>query len=171
MTIFDTEPGCSGSRPAMIGWSWDSTRLWRWAAAALATTALALWVAALVARPPPDFDRRPVIAVLHDAGGHPAWAVRLARDAHEIALDSLGPPPPPAGKAYQLWLAAVGGGLAQPLGLLPLAGRKIVPEMPADIRLLTGKGELIVTLEPGNGALAGAPSGKPLFRAPLAGPR
>jgi anti-sigma-K factor RskA len=154
----------------LIGRGWGSARLWRVTAAVLATTALALWVAALVARPPPDFDRRAVIAVVRDTHGRPLWAVRLARSAHQIAIDSLGAPPPPAGKAYQLWLAATGGGPPQPLGLLPLAGRKIVPEMPTDIRLLSGKGELVVTLEPGNGAVAGTPSGPPLFRAPLARP-
>ena len=159
------------SAAALIERAWDSLRVWRLAAAVLAVTAVALWVAALIARPPPDFDRQPVVAVLHDAAGRPLWAVRLARGAHEIAIDSLAPPPPPAGKAYQLWLAAAGGGRPQPLGLLPLAGRKIVPEMPADIRFLAGNGELIVTLEPGSGALAGAPSGPPMFRARLAGPR
>jgi anti-sigma-K factor RskA len=170
MTIFETEPDRGGTRRGMIARTWGSARLWRWAAAALAVTALALWVAALVARPPPDFDRRPVIALLRDAGGHALWAVRLAQGGHEIALDALGPPPPPAGKAYQLWLAAAGGGPPQPLGLLPLAGRKIVPEPPADIRLLTGRGELTVTIEVGNGGLTGAPSGPPVFRASLAGP-
>lgn len=156
---------------ALIERAWGSAQLWRRAAAVLAAMAVALWVAALVARAPPDFDGRPVIALLRDAGGRPAWAVRLAGAAHEIALDSLGPPPPPAGKAYQLWLAAAGRGPPQPLGLLPLAGRKIVPEMPVDIRFLTRNGELFVTLETGNGALAAAPSGSPLFRAPLAAPR
>lgn len=159
------------SATALIERAWVSLLLWRRVAAVLAATAVALWVAALVGRAPPDFDGRPVVALLRDAGGRPLWAVRLAEAAHEIALDSLGPPPPPAGKAYQLWLAAAGGGPPQPLGLLPLAGRKIVPETPADIRVLTGNGGLFVTLEPGNGALAAAPSGPPLFRATVAAPR
>jgi anti-sigma-K factor RskA len=149
---------------------WDSARIWRGAATVLAATALALLVAALVARAPPDFAERPVIAVLRDTGRHPAWAVRLAPAAHQIAVDSLGPPPPPVGKAYQLWLVAPGVPTPQPLGLLPLSGRKVIAERPADIRLLAGNGELQVTLEPGNGALAGAPGGSPVFRGRLDNP-
>ncbi len=107
---------------------WDSARFWRGAAAVLATAGFALLVAALVARAPPDFAERPVIAVLRDTGQHPAWAIRLAPAAHQIAVDSLGPPPPPAGKVYQLWLVAPGVPAPQPLGLLPLSGRKIIAE-------------------------------------------
>jgi anti-sigma-K factor RskA len=125
-------------------------------------------VAILVARDPPDFSERPVIAVLRDAGLRPAWEVRLARSAHLIALDSLDPPPPPAGRAYQLWLVTPGAA-AQPLALLPLAGRKVVAETPANIRRLAGHGELQVTLEAGNGGLAGSPSGPPVYRGRLTG--
>jgi anti-sigma-K factor RskA len=148
---------------------WDSARFWRGAAAVLATTALALLVAALVSREPPDFAEKPVIAVLRDPGQRPAWAVRLARTAHQIAVDSLDPPPPPAGKAYQLWLVAPGAAAPEPLGLMPLFGRKIVAETPSNIRLLAGKGELRVTVEPATGTLAGAPTGASEFRAELDG--
>jgi anti-sigma-K factor RskA len=157
-----------GALPAaLLDRLWDSVRVWRRAAGVLATTALALLVAALVTRAPPDFAETPVIAVLRDAGRHAAWAVRLARTAHQIAVDGLDPPPPPPGKAYQLWLVAPGAAAPQPLGLLPLSGRKIIAETPANIRLLAGKGELGVTLVPANGALAGAPSAPPLFHASL----
>jgi anti-sigma-K factor RskA len=149
---------------------WDSARLWRRAAAVLAATALALLVAALVGREVPDFAERPVIAVLRDTGQHSGWAVRLAQTAHQIALDSLDPPPPPAGKDYQLWLVAPGAAAPEPLGVLPLSGRKIVAETPATVGLLAGKGELRVTLEPANGTLAGAPSGAPVLRGSLGGP-
>lgn len=149
---------------------WNSAWFWRRAAAVLATVALALLVAALIAREPPDFAQRPVIAVLQNTGQHPAWSIRLARSAHQIAIDSLDPPRPPASKAYQLWLAAPGAA-PQPLGLLPGSGRKIVAETPANIRLLAGKGKLRVTLEPATGTLAGAPSGPPVFDASLNGLR
>jgi anti-sigma-K factor RskA len=147
---------------------WDSARLWRCAAAVLATTALALAVSALVSRAPPDFSELPVIALLRDAGGHPAWAVRLAATAHQIAVEGFDAPPPPPGKAYQLWLMAQGGA-PEPLGLLPLSGRKIIAEAPANIRLLAGKGELRITLERATGTLAAAPSGAPVFDADFDG--
>ncbi len=141
----------------------DSARFWRRAATVLATAALALLVAALIARAPPDFAERPVIAVLRDAGQHPAWAVRLDRAAHLIAVDSLEPPPPPVGKDYRLWLVAPGEAAPQPLGLLPLSGRRIFAATPANIRRLVGSAELRVTLEPASGSLAAARSGVPVF--------
>lgn len=143
---------------------WDSARLWRCAAAVLATMAVALAVSALVSRAPPDFAELPVIAMLRDAGRHPAWAVRLAPAAHQIAVDGFGAPPPPPGKDYQLWLISPGPA-PEPLGLLPVSGRKIIAETPANIRLLAGKGELRVTIEPATGTLAAAPSGAPVFDA------
>jgi anti-sigma-K factor RskA len=147
---------------------WDCARFWRGVAAVLATAALALLAAALVARDPPDFAERPVIAVLRDAGHRPAWSVRLARAAHQIAVDGLDPPPPPGDKAYQLWLAAPGAAV-EPLGLLPLSGRKVIAETPTNIRRLAGTGEVLVTLEPAKGPLADAPREQPVFRASLAG--
>ena len=124
-------------------------------------------MAALVAREPPNFAEHPVIAVLRDAGQHPGWSVRLARSADEIAVDSEGPPPPPSGKNYQLWIAPRKTAPAQPLGLLPLTGRKIFAEAPSNIRLLMGDGELWVTLEAATGTLAEAPGGAPVFHATL----
>ncbi len=137
----------------------------------LATTAGALWVAALVAREPPDFTELPVIAVMRDAAQHAVWSVRLAKSADQIAVDSILPPAPPAGKNYQLWLVAPGLATPQPLGLLPLSGRKIFAEAPSNIRRLGGGGELWVTLEPASGTLAGAPGGPPVYRARFAAAR
>jgi anti-sigma-K factor RskA len=147
--------------------SWLKVGFWRSLAIALGVVALALWVAAIVARDPPDFAERPVIAVLRDAGERPVWAIRLARRAHQIAVDSLAPTPPPSGKVYRLWLAAQGGVPAQPLGLLPLSGRKVIAEIPANVRRLAETGELLVTLEPVNGPLVAAPDSPPVFRAKL----
>jgi anti-sigma-K factor RskA len=146
---------------------WDSARFWRSAAIVLATAACALLVAAVVAREPPNFAERPVIAVLRDAGQRPGWSVRLAGSADQIAVDSEGPPPPPSGKTYQLWIAGREKVAAQPLGLLPMSGRKIFAESPANIRLLMDSGELWVTLEAATGTLAGAPSTPPVFHAAL----
>jgi anti-sigma-K factor RskA len=139
------------------------------AAAVLATAGLALIVAALVSRAPPDFADRPVVAVLRDTGQHPGWAIRLAQTAHQIAVDALDPPAPPSGKSYQLWLDAPAAGPPRPLGLLPRSGRKIMAETPTNTRLLAGKGELEVTLEPATGTLAETPSGSPVFRSGLPG--
>jgi anti-sigma-K factor RskA len=157
------------SRFAGITPPWDKVAFWQLLAAGIAVTAAALFVAALIGRPPPDFSARPVIAVVQDGGQHPLWAIRLAGDAHLIAVDSLRPPAVPPGHAYQLWLEPPpGAGTPRPLGLLPQSGRKEIPETPANTRMLSDPVMLVVTLEPLGGSLGPAPSGPTLFRSGLA---
>jgi anti-sigma-K factor RskA len=146
---------------------WDDVVLWRWAAATLAALSLALLVAAIVARDPPEFSAMPVIAVLRDSVQHPIWAIRLARAAHQIAADSLRAQPVPGGRVYQLWLLAPASVLPHPLGLLPQSGRKRIAVSSENVRLLGGAGELMVTLEPPGGSPGPGPSGPTIFRATL----
>jgi anti-sigma-K factor RskA len=147
---------------------WDKVGFWRSLAAGIAVTAAALLVAALIARPPPDFSARPIAAVVQDGGQHPLWAIRVAGDAHQITVDSLHPPAVPPGHVYQLWLEPPpGAGTPRPLGLLPQSERKEIPETPANTRMLSGPGVLVVTLEPLGGSLGPAPSGPTLYRASL----
>jgi anti-sigma-K factor RskA len=151
-----------------IALPWDKVSFWRSLAAGIAVTAAALLVAALIGRPPPDFSARPVIAVVQDGGQRPLWAIRLAGDAHQIAIDSLHPPPVPPGHVYQLWLEPPpGAGTPRPLGLLPQSGRREIPETPANTRMLSGPGRLAVTLEPLGGSIGTGPSGPALFRSSL----
>ena len=135
----------------------------RLAAAVAATPALALAVALLVHRNPPDFAGLPVVAVVHDDAGRTLWDVRVAPAAHQIAIDSRNPAPPPPGHAYQLWLAGPRG--PRSLGLLPPAGRKITAEIPALFPRLAGTGELLVSLEPARGSELQQPSGPIVHRA------
>jgi anti-sigma-K factor RskA len=134
----------------------------------LVTLSLALFVAAMIARAPPDFSAMPVIAVVRDGEQHPIWAIRLARAAHQIAADNLRPQRPPADHVYQLWLL-VPEGTPRSLGLLPQSARKRTAVSPENARLLSGDGELVVTLEPVGGSSAPRPSGPILFRASLEG--
>jgi anti-sigma-K factor RskA len=107
--------------------------------------------------------------VIRDVERHPVWAIRLARAAHEIAADTLRLEPPPADHVYQLWLLARDSAKPHQLGLLPQSGRKQIAVTPENTRLLTGAGELIVTLEPIGGSPDPAPSGPTAFRATLEG--
>jgi len=50
---------------------WDSIIFWRRATAVLATLSLALLVAAIIAREPPDFSAMRVIAIVRDGEQHP----------------------------------------------------------------------------------------------------
>jgi anti-sigma-K factor RskA len=147
----------------------DSVLFWRLASVVLATLSLALLVAAMIAREPPDFSAMPVVAVVRDSEYHPTWAIRLARAAHQIAADSLRPQTAPPDHVYQLWLLTPDGATPRPLGLLPQSARKRIAVSPENARLLSGGGELEVTLEPKGGSLAPGPSGPVLFRASLKG--
>jgi anti-sigma-K factor RskA len=142
----------------------EDAGFWRGASAVLAVVALALFVAALVRRPPPDFSTRRIIAVLQDGAHHPLWAIRLAVEADQIAADSLAPPPVPPGQVYQLWLAVKGVTGLQPLGLLPETGRKAIPVTPENAQRLRGIGQLVVTLEAAGGSQQLGPTGPVRFR-------
>jgi anti-sigma-K factor RskA len=135
----------------------------------LATLSLALLIAAIIAREPPDFSAIPVIAIVRDDEQHPVWAIRLARTAHQIAADSLRPEPPPGGHVYQLWLLTSDATAPHPLGLLPQSERNVIAVTPENARLLASEGELEVSLELVGASPALAPSGPIMFRASLEG--
>jgi anti-sigma-K factor RskA len=145
----------------------DDIHFWRQAAAVLATLSLALIIAAIVGRDPPDFSSMPIVAVVRDGDQHPVWAIRLAGAAHQIAVDSLREQSIAPGHIYQLWLLAPDSAGLHQLGLLPLAGRKRIAVSPDHARLLAGAGELVVTIEPPGGSPGPAPSGPTVFRGTL----
>ncbi len=146
---------------------WVDIRAWRWVAGVLATLSLALLIAAIIARDPPDFSDISIVAVVRDGERHPVWAIRLARSAHQIAADTLRDEPAPPGRVYQLWLLVADRTGPRQLGLLPPSGRKRIAVSPEDARLLAGTGELVVTLEPAGGSPNREPSGPPVFRGAL----
>jgi anti-sigma-K factor RskA len=148
---------------------WDSISFWRRTTAVLGTLSLALFVATIITREPPDFSAMPIVAIVRDGEQHPIWAIRLARAAHQIAADCLRPQPPPAGRVYQLWLLIPDSAGPRPLGLLPQSGRKPIPVTPENARLLAGEGELEVTLESIGGSRGPGPNGPTLFRGSLEG--
>jgi anti-sigma-K factor RskA len=147
----------------------EDAGFWRSVSAVLGVAALALLVAALIRRPPPDFATRRIVAVVQDGAHHPLWAIRLALAAHQIAADSRHPPPVPEGRVYQLWLSLNGAAGLQQLGLLPETGQEAIPVTPENARRLTGTGELVVTLEPAGGSQQPGPTGLVLFRGHLEG--
>lgn len=148
----------------------DNAGFWRSVSAVLATLCGALLVAAIIARPPPNFSNMPVIAVIRDAQQRPIWAIRLAAASHQIAVDNLREERPPPGGVYQLWLLSTDSVKPHQLGLLPQSGRKPIAVSPAASRLLAGAGELFVTLEPQDGSPEPGPSGRTVFRGSLEGP-
>ena len=148
---------------------WNSISLWRGAAAVLATSSLALLVAAIIGRDPPSFSSERVIAIIRDREQHPLWAIRLAPAAHQIAADSLRAQRALADHVYQLWLLVPDSVKPHQLGLLSQSGRKQIAVTPENARLLTGAGELVVTVEPVGGSPEPTPSGPTAFRATLEG--
>jgi len=148
---------------------WDSVLFWRRVAVVLATLSLALFVAVIIARDPPDFSTMPIVAVVRDGEQRPVWEIRLARAAHQIAADSIRPQPAPADHVYQLWLVDQESAGPHQLGLLPQSGRKRIAVSPENARLLIGAGEFIVTIEPFGGSRGSTPSGPTAFRGTLEG--
>jgi anti-sigma-K factor RskA len=144
---------------------------WRRTSGILATLslALALLVAAIISRDPPNFSSAPVIAVIRDREQHPVWAIRLVRAAHQIAADSLRAEAIPPGRVYQLWLLIPDSVKPRQLGLLPQTGRKRIAVSPENAVLLARAGELVVTLEPPGGSPNPGPSGPTVFRGTLEG--
>jgi anti-sigma-K factor RskA len=155
--------------PAVVRKLRDNVGFWRSVSAVLATLCGALLVAAIIARPPPNFSNMPVIAVIRDAQQQPIWAIRLAAASHQTAVDSLREEPPPSGRVYQLWLLFPDSAKPHQLGLLPQSGRKPIAVSPVDSRLLAGAGEFLVTLEPKGGSPEPGPSGPVVFRGSLEG--
>ena len=148
---------------------WAEIGFWRRASGVLATFSLALLVAAIIARDPPDFSSAPIVAVVRDAEHRPVWAIRLAPAAHQIAADSLREELAHPDAVYQLWILSSGTPLPHQIGLLPYSGRKRIPVSPENARLLTGTGEFVVTLEPPGGSPGPAPSGPTVFRGTFEG--
>jgi anti-sigma-K factor RskA len=128
------------------------------------TLSFASLVAASIARDPPDFSDMAIVAIVRDGERHPVWAIRLARAAHQIAVDTLRDEPAPPGRVYQLWLLVADRSGPRQLGLLPPSGRERIAVSPENARLLAGAGELVVTLEPAGGSPNREPSGQPVFR-------
>lgn len=152
---------------AMLTRLWDNVRLWRQTTGVLATLSLALLVAAIVSREPADFSSMPIVAVVRDGEQRPIWAIRLARAAHQIAVDSLRVQPAPTAHVYQLWVLVPDASVPHQLGFLPQSGRKRIAVSPENARLLAGSGELVITLEPLGGSHGPTPSGPAVFRATL----
>jgi anti-sigma-K factor RskA len=146
---------------------WADIRVWRWTTGVFAILSLALLVAAIIARDPPDFSDISIVAVVRDGERHPIWAIRLAGAAHQIAADTLRNEPAPPGRVYQLWLLVADRSGPRQLGLLPPSGRKRIAVSPENARLLAGTGELVVTLEPAGGSPNREPTGPPVFRGTL----
>ena len=157
------------SHIAVLGRLWDSVGFWRVTSGVLATLSLALLVAAMIARAPPDFSAAPVIGVLRDGEHRAIWAIRLDRASHQIAADSLRPQQVPPDRVYQLWFFSPGTTAPRSLGLLPPSTRKRIAITSENARLLAAGGELEVTLEPAGGAPDPRPSGPALFRGTLGG--
>jgi len=151
----------------MLAGLWNSVLVWRRAALGLAVLSSALLVAAIIAREPPDFAVMPIIAVVRDSDHHPIWAIRLAREAHQISADCLRPQTVPPDRVYQLWLLVPNDAAPRPLGLLPQSARKRIAVSPEIARRLMGEGELEVTLEPATPTPSAAPTTPALYRGTL----
>lgn len=133
-------------------------RWWRFLA--VASTAAACGLLALVFLPPPERPEAPrMMTVLLTSRDQPAWLVEAERDG-AIRLASLNAQPVPSDRVLQLWALPQGATAPTSLGLIPPEGRITVT--PAQIR--PEPGMLIeISLEPPGGSPIGRPTGPVLF--------
>ena len=133
-------------------------RWWRFLA--VASTAAACGLLALVFLPPPERPEAPrMMTVLLSSRDQPAWLVEAERDG-AIRLASLNAQPVPSDRVLQLWALPQGATAPTSLGLIPPEGRITVT--PAQIR--PEPGMLIeISLEPPGGSPIGRPTGPVLF--------
>lgn len=131
-----------------------------WRALAIASTAAAFGLLALVLVPPRDREEAPrMMTVLLSSRDQPAWLVEAERDG-AIRLAALNAQPVPPDRVLQLWALPQGATAPTSLGLIPPAGRVTVT--PAAIR--PEPGMLIeISLEPPGGSPTGRPTGPVLF--------
>lgn len=130
-------------------------QFWRGLAIAASAVAAALIIYLATALAPPVPQAPPVIAVLADQSGEPAWIATAGPRSGEIAVAALRPQQPNADRAFELW--RITGGTPHPLGLLqPQAEQSTVlspKELPAPGDVLA------VSLEPAGGSPTGLPTG------------
>lgn len=147
-------PGAAARAPRPQG----VPRWWRFLA--VASTAAACGLLALVFLPPPERAEAPrMMTVLLSSRDQPAWLVEAERDG-AIRLASLNAQPVPSDRVLQLWALPQGATAPTSLGLIPPEGRITVT--PAQIR--PEPGMLIeISLEPPGGSPIGRPTGPVLF--------
>ncbi len=138
--------------------AWRSVALWRCAAASGFAIAAAL-AAVMWLRTPPASP----VAALVPAGSAAATFVAELQPNGTLRLIALRPVSVAAGKDLELWALPAGASRPIPLGLLPPAGRSVVPP-----KLPEGRMQLLVSLEPTGGSPTGLPTGPVLFAGTLA---
>jgi anti-sigma-K factor RskA len=154
-------PGAAAAQAARVARPAPSPSVPRWwRVLAVASTAAACGLLALVLLPPPERADAPrMMTVLLSTSDQPAWLVEAERDG-AIRLAALNAQPVPPDRVLQLWALPQGATAPTSLGLIPGAGRVTVT--PTTIR--PEPGMLIeITLEPPGGSPIGRPTGPILF--------
>jgi anti-sigma-K factor RskA len=136
--------------------------IWRWLGWTFGASALGGVIAAALvfyqAPPPPSMGG---IASLRGAPGTGVFAFQIGKQQENIVVFA-NVAPPPAGKAYELWVL-VAGGKPLPLGIFKPGVRDERP-LPTEIaQILSNGAPMNVTLEPADGGLSGVPTGPVVF--------
>ena len=149
------EAATSPARPLVR--AWRSVVLWRCATASGLAIAAAL-AAVMWLRTPPASP----VAALVPAGSAAAAFVAELQPNGTLRLIALRPVSISAGKDLELWALPAGASRPIPLGVLPPAGRSLVPP-----KLPVNRMQLLVSLEPKGGSPTGLPTGPVLFAGTL----
>jgi anti-sigma-K factor RskA len=136
--------------------------IWRWLGWTLGASALGAVVAvALVFYQAPSPPSIGGIASLRSAADPGVFAFQIGKQRQNMVVFA-NVAPPPAGKAYELWVLVVGG---KPLSLgVFKAGVRDERPLPAKAGEILSQGApMNVTLEPTDGAAGGIPTGPVIF--------
>jgi len=139
---------------------WTSVALWRGLALAGVVIAFALAIALLA--PTQEEPQQPIVAVLADKEGRPAFIASAQRGERFMTVKAVGVATPGSGRALELWLLPTGAA-PRSLGVIPAAGvGRVTLATPVETALAQIPA-LAVSLEPAGGSPTGAPTGPVLY--------
>ena len=145
-----------GAQPGMPRRS--GSGLWKGTTALSLAIAAGLALFAFLPRPPSPETEPPRFAAALSPLATPARFLAETRPDGSIYVTSLGGPPAPTGRDYELWALPQGATAPVALGVLSTAPRVIAPSQRA-----SAQERLLVSDEPTGGSPTGAPTGAVLF--------
>jgi anti-sigma-K factor RskA len=138
---------------------WRQLGFWRgWALAASALAVLLILYIHVVPWPTTY-----VVIITDDAQARASWLLSVAAAGREVRVNALAPQPLPADHAFQLWAKLPGAATVQSVGLIPAAGRTIIPVPEPLVPNLAQAEKFGVSIEPPGGSPTGQPTTTPLY--------
>jgi anti-sigma-K factor RskA len=137
-------------------------RRWRLGAIAASVVAAALAIGLGLRESARLATPHEFVAVLQRSADQPAFVVTVNLDTRDLTVRPVAAPPP-AGKAYELWIIDDKLDAPRSLGVIDPSGRSVSPGLDRFDRAVVARATYAVTVEPPGGSPNGKPSGAPVF--------